>query len=489
VFAQVQQQLRPWHANVTNTVDGLIGILMTVVLVSGALESDYKTTAQASVLPIIGTVALVSIAILAVVAIVRAIYRHFRVWPYFHHFVTHHKADAAAQARLLKMLIDTAYNQNTFIDSDHLTDLDTLFDTVKTRVGQLIVLLTRDTLKRPWCAGEIATAYKCKLEVLVMGGPCFCAPTEDELGAQLNTYIDMSGVQLSKYGVHLSDIREAYHWMLSEDVPSLALCADEAPRVRLEQAVACLKNHSVFPTTSSVNISDMRVMATNSSGTRTPKDWHDNLKRSGLVVLSADPSDDEAGAAAGIIIVKLKAKLVHMGSGLHMLHEGVYEEPADQRRLIELSRALVVLLTVRTLSSKPQLHAIIDGMSAKETGSRLVVIPISTPSFTFPSETFLATSLPAEFYTKPDADLAQIKGLFRFIASAFTFHASNDVIQLQTDAILDRIPAHFDKHGGRHSPQISISNKMSMAPTKSFASDALASAQSSDLESLPVRSI
>mmetsp|Transcript_135156 Transcript_135156/g.431494 ORF Transcript_135156/g.431494 Transcript_135156/m.431494 type:complete len:1353 (-) Transcript_135156:426-4484(-) len=482
VFVQVQQELRPWHSNVTNTVDGLIGILMTVVLVSGALESDYTAMAQASVLPIIGTVALVLIAVLAVVAIVRAIYRHFRVWPYFHHFVTHHKADAAAQARLLKMLIDTAYNQNTFIDSDHLKDLDTLFDTVKTRVGQLIVLLTRDTLKRPWCAGEIATAYKCNLEVLVMEGPSFYTPTVDELGAQLNTYIDVSGVQLSKYGIHLSDIREAYHWMLSEAVPSLALCADEAPRVRLEQAVACLKNLSSFSTISG-NSSVMRVMSTNSSGTRTPKDWHDHLKRSGLVVLSADPNDDEAGAAAGIIIVKLQAKLGHMGSGLHMLHEGVYEEPADQRRLIELSRALVVLLTARTLSSKPQLDAIIDGMSAKETGSQLVVIPLSTPSFTFPSETFLATSLPAEFYTKPDADLAQIKGLFRFIASAFTFHASNDVIQLQTDAILDRIPAHFDKHGGRRIRQLSISNKISMARTNSLASNELESTQSSDLES------
>ena len=77
-----------------------------------------------------------------------SVYKYLRVSPFYRRFVCHHMAAAAAQARLLKILLQANAGQSVFIDSDDLQGLDTLFSTVHTKVGQVVVDLTQDTLTR-----------------------------------------------------------------------------------------------------------------------------------------------------------------------------------------------------------------------------------------------------------------------------------------------------------------------------------------------------
>jgi hypothetical protein len=51
------------------------------------------------------------------------------------------------------------FQELVFIDSDYLQDLDRLFRIVAEHTQQLVVYLTDRTLTRPWCLGEIATAF------------------------------------------------------------------------------------------------------------------------------------------------------------------------------------------------------------------------------------------------------------------------------------------------------------------------------------------
>ena len=44
---------------------------------------------------------------------------------------------------MLKILLQAKTGQSVFIDSDDLQGLDTLFGTVRTKVGQVVVYLTR----------------------------------------------------------------------------------------------------------------------------------------------------------------------------------------------------------------------------------------------------------------------------------------------------------------------------------------------------------
>merc|ERR1712137_720387 len=100
----------------------------------------------------------------------------------YDYMICHHKAEAGAQARLLKMHLCIKDRLRVFLDSDNLTDLDTLLDTVKSKVRQVIVYLTRETLRRPWCAGEIVSAFQApSVKVLAVRTPTFWAPSARQL--------------------------------------------------------------------------------------------------------------------------------------------------------------------------------------------------------------------------------------------------------------------------------------------------------------------
>ena len=50
-------------------------------------------------------------------------------------------------------------SDRVFLDSDELQDLDSLFECVRSQVAFLVPLLTPGLMMRPWCVGELATAY------------------------------------------------------------------------------------------------------------------------------------------------------------------------------------------------------------------------------------------------------------------------------------------------------------------------------------------
>ena len=121
-------------------------------------------------------------------------------------FVCHHKGDAAAQARLLTMIFAQQVKGNHFIDSDHLIDLDVLFLAVKSHVLNLCVYLTRETLERPWCLGEIVTAKKNGVPVLPICAPSF-TPPDEKWFAELEAEVDLSS--LVPYDISAEDVKGA----------------------------------------------------------------------------------------------------------------------------------------------------------------------------------------------------------------------------------------------------------------------------------------
>ncbi len=84
-----------------------------------------------------------------------------------------------------RLVASAAYLRLVFIDSDHLDDLDGLFDIVKVRTGRLVVYLTADTLRRPWCVGEVTTAFHAKVHMLDAPASLYCLglPTQLDFAA------------------------------------------------------------------------------------------------------------------------------------------------------------------------------------------------------------------------------------------------------------------------------------------------------------------
>ena len=75
--------------------------------------------------------------------------------------ICHHKLEAGAYARMLEMFLldQPKVTRKVFVDSDDLSNLDRLFDIVGSNVETLVVLASKSVYVRPWCVGEIATAY------------------------------------------------------------------------------------------------------------------------------------------------------------------------------------------------------------------------------------------------------------------------------------------------------------------------------------------
>jgi len=83
----------------------------------------------------------------------------------FKFFISHHKEASGNFARLLKLhLMDNQKvhhhlsGRQVFLDSDGLSDLAALYDTVRCHTDTLLVLCTRSLFERPWCIGETTMA-------------------------------------------------------------------------------------------------------------------------------------------------------------------------------------------------------------------------------------------------------------------------------------------------------------------------------------------
>merc|ERR1719434_279094 len=98
----------------------------------------------------------------------------------FQYFLCHHKEGGGAFCRLLKvrLLGHELVKRDVFLDSDNLRDLSVLFSVVGNKTDTLVVLCTRDILKRPWCVGEMTTACVRNVDTILIIFPEFQPPSD-----------------------------------------------------------------------------------------------------------------------------------------------------------------------------------------------------------------------------------------------------------------------------------------------------------------------
>lgn len=450
---QVQQALSPWRARLSNILDGALSLLVVCLLLCGTMASNFD--AELDSLSSMGTAAFGTALGLGAVALIRAFLLTVFKRKAFDFFLCHHKADAGAQARLLKMLLDGRGTTKSFLDSDHLFDLDTLFDTVKVNVLNLVVLLTQATLTRPWCVGEIATACIHTIKTSRLIGRGFAPPTPENF-AQLDGYIDLSSCSLTRYGITSDLMEQGLRWLLSDSVRCLELEVDLPPWTTYAAACQWLVAFSMG------RQDLLGRMSTKLSAKQPPSRSRSGLPSNRSIMLSADNKDDEAGAALGILRIGLLSRLCFEGYELIAVHHLASDESAeDLVQMIVSASVIAVVLTAGTLQSTCQLRLMVSAIAAQEAGpsqslaganlismeadTSLVVIPLSTPGFRFPSESFLKESLPPTFYQSDSVGLPQLRRFFRLIAMAVSPNDSRSILEAQTGTLCARIQASTKK--------------------------------------------
>jgi hypothetical protein len=162
-------------------------------------------------------------------------------------------------------------------------------------------------------------------------------------------------------------------------------------------------------------------------------------ERRDMLVISSDPGDNEAMAAAGILVSRTREKILESVPG------GIYtmadQADLDRQELVDIvcgARAVIVILTQGSLMSEQQLQTIVDAMGFCDSSS---LIPVNAPHFKFPSQAYHAEYLVHRFPKSTADDIwSRVQQLFKIISVALATSASLQIIDTQAKEVLARIP-------------------------------------------------
>eukprot|EP00403_Amphidinium_massartii_P007925 CAMPEP_0178371540 /NCGR_PEP_ID=MMETSP0689_2-20121128/878_1 /TAXON_ID=160604 /ORGANISM="Amphidinium massartii, Strain CS-259" /LENGTH=461 /DNA_ID=CAMNT_0019991411 /DNA_START=748 /DNA_END=2131 /DNA_ORIENTATION=+ len=355
---------------------------------------------------------LLMLLVSATAGICIALKRRFIPRPRYNFFICHHKAHAAAQARLLKLLLQARKaSLQVFIDSDDLQELDRLFDVIKSRVKNFVIYLTAETLKRAWCAGEVVSAVKMKLHMIALHTPSFIEVTAEEMN-DLESYIDTFGCNLKEYNIQWHDVAESYQHLLSKVAPTKI--SDTALGTRRFDLAVC----------------DLLKQRTGDTPPPSP---------GSIVGFVTDSTNDEATAAAGILLTFI-GKDVFQVCDLVILADHVHT--LDELKSYAQTASLVIFLSAGCLLVEEFLSVVCEVQLRPPLVASLVLVNL--PDFVFPSRSFrqqLATSGPPGVLSAYGKDVVPdlIKDFFKVIAVQMPTHASQQALETQTTEVFHRI--------------------------------------------------
>jgi len=187
--------------------------------------------------------------------------------------------------------------------------------------------------------------------------------------------------------------------------------------------------------------------------------------QAGLVVVSSDPDDDEATAAAAIVVAMGRETFVGLSSGGVIMAANANDDGAerDLEPAVVDALAVIVVLSRKSLESLPQMRLIMLAMEAaavaRDKGTPtptpatwtnsipndvppLEVIPMNTPSFTFPSSAELDDIMSRVMVKDQAAAHANLKEFFKIIAISLASGAPHNVLAAQVGMATARIPRH-----------------------------------------------
>ncbi len=220
MFASVALVARvvPWRTPPSNMLDIGFHFVMTILLAVALLFIDSTDLAFVSVLCFSLLIAgLLTSLLYLIYAFCRIFSRHEK---HFRFFVCHHKDGAGCFARALKMSLERSKSRaHIFLDSDNLKDLDLLFDCVSNQTQTLVTLLSAELLWRPWCVGEITTAFLNDVRVVRVLYPN-CERSSDAIVRSLDANeVDLTC--LFERRLNLSSIEDAMRWYCEQSVLKL----------------------------------------------------------------------------------------------------------------------------------------------------------------------------------------------------------------------------------------------------------------------------
>jgi len=425
----VQTQTMPWRVPMNNFIDTGINVCMWMMLMVGSM--CVGMTAELDSIKVVGTAIFAMTFALAAGSLLVSASRMIRGGVFYGYFICHHSAHAAAQARLLKIMLQSKTGQAVCLDSDEVSALDATLDIVKSRVGTLIAYLTRCTLNKPWCAAEITIAMITKCKVLAVQTPSFLPPDDDDL-SDVGVFLDLQSCNFEHYGITTAHIESALRKLMSDSAVARIDMPTQVSGTGRFEALAGLIDAPMAP-----NHEDM---------TSIPQ-LHSSAV-AGTLVISSDRDCDEATAVIYLLKMKMQVCLESLvPNGMCCLCD--FED--DAKVVLDgvpLARAVIVLLSSGTLASPQQLAVAACATKARIESGSPDLIPVSIPGFVFPTEDYFAKTLPTMVrtakgvkfgFSEPAEFVEMMREFFWSTRTALSTHGSDQVLDQEIQDLASRM--------------------------------------------------
>lgn len=401
-------RLWPYRLGLMNGLFLFITQMLIAILIAGLAYSDPSSDEGYSVF----VVTALSVAFAVILALfVWVFYCTWTKKTHFVIFISHHKAHAAVLARWLKMeLVSGGVSGPIFLDSDDLNNLDSLTDLVAHKTENLVVLLTSQTLRRPWCAYEIACAVESKVNIVPVACDDFTPITQEFLVDLDLAWTPAERALLATLGMEISQIRAAYEFLRT------------LPVIELKRSLRLESQRAVVP-----------GIVSACKGIKKSRNLFLELARDqqeAPLALVADSRDPEMNALKVVVQSFLQ-------SSLHL--DVKILEPGES---IGAAECLVVLLSKDALTDA-SLAQFVTTASA----SNCCCVPvIADRDFEIPEEKFLqavSSSLvfsPEELGSVAPARVAKaFKKLFKTLALQVSPHASESTLRAEVEHLARRL--------------------------------------------------
>lgn len=200
--------LTPWRTAVANACElwSTIGLCVFMQVAAFFVGTDGNE----NMLGIVLSGLIFGIIFFVVCVLTQAAYRRFFPSLDFAAFLCHHKEAAGSLARFCKTQMEKESGQVIFLDSDQLDDIELIFEIVRAMTKNLVILQSKMVLTRPWCAGEITTAYGNKIPIIPVGLNDYEEPGEEFLKELETRWSEQQKNHLLHFGIEMSKIRDAY---------------------------------------------------------------------------------------------------------------------------------------------------------------------------------------------------------------------------------------------------------------------------------------
>eukprot|EP00435_Cladocopium_sp_Y103_P005389 s2299_g1.t2 len=167
-YGFIQVKLWPWKTYFANVIDAGFALLTVMVMILATTLLEFDVEQELLLIQILSMLLAALVFLGAVVALIISVYKTYNPIRTYGIFLSHHKLGAGALARWFKMMLAESIKIRIFLDSDDVNKLDAIMDVTAHDAENVVVLMTSETLKRMWCAAEIACTWHAQTNIVLV---------------------------------------------------------------------------------------------------------------------------------------------------------------------------------------------------------------------------------------------------------------------------------------------------------------------------------